>query len=185
MILINVINTYNEKKGPFIPFCNLAVRSHLKTQISKELAKKRLILNNSFSWAECSHGKITENKFLYQESFLFDLISKDLQKELFNYLLTILSGKEFKVFVLKNYFDMTYREIAKEINSNEKTVDNAVNRIANKMKNKKDKIRSIFNEDEVFIPSPIFRENRCEFEEDVDGVGDWGRMVRMLEDNVA
>lgn len=149
--LLNVIEKYDENKGSFVYFAQSSIRKHIITSINKEQAKKRSVLNNSFSLDDETKNKDGE-KIVFIDTissdnspisssheFEFSIIQKDYEEYLIEEISQVLSPMEHKVFVLRFIEGYSYKEIAKKLSTrekkyNQKSVDNAIWRSRPKIK---------------------------------------------------
>lgn len=134
--LFKAIRSYRiDSQASFETFASLCINRQIYTAIKNANRKKHSPLNNSYSLSiiEDTDGNLNipfnlvespENIFINRESYFF-------LEEKIGSLLTDLENK-----VLKFYLSgLDYEEIAKEINRNEKSVDNALSRIRKKLIN--------------------------------------------------
>ena len=127
------------KNNNFYAFANLTIERRIIMLLKKSKRQKNLSLNSALSLdSRLNHN--TDTNFLdvlntnYSEDFVENLKSSeilDIKKEK---LINKLSKMEKEVFnlYLNGY---SYKEISKKIGKDEKTVDNALQRIKNKSKN--------------------------------------------------
>lgn len=127
------------KNNNFYAFANLTIERRIIMLLKKSKRQKNLSLNSALSLdSRLNHN--TDTSFLdvlntnYSEDFVENLKSSeilDIKKEK---LINKLSKMEKEVFnlYLNGY---SYKEISKKIGKDEKTVDNALQRIKNKSKN--------------------------------------------------
>jgi len=156
--LLNVIQKYDSEKGSFTFFAQSSIRKHIITSINKEQAKKRSILNTSYSLDDETKNQDGETiSFMDKVSDLdntqssensyygYDIIQKDYEEFLVEEISKVLSSMEKKVFVLRFMEGYTYREIAEKLNLtkrekngdieyDQKSVDNAIWRSRPKIK---------------------------------------------------
>jgi len=155
--LLNVISKYDEQKGPFISFAQASIRKHIITSINREQAKKRKVLNISFSLNDETRNPEGES-VEYIDTITssdetcgkvkspMDLVQQDYEKFIIEKILKVLSPLEQKVFYLRFIQEMSYKEIAKELKLkkrnkktkktilDQKSVDNAIWRSRPKIK---------------------------------------------------
>jgi len=162
--LINVIDKYDNSKGGFMAFAQSSIRKHIITVINREKAKKRCILNTSFSLddsAENDEGDkisyidtVSSKDSLVPNSFgdPLEVVRKDYELYLIEEISKNLSPMEQKVFVLRFIEGYSYKEVAKQLNlykikSNgkktldQKSVDNAIWRSRPKIKKALEKLK--------------------------------------------
>ena len=129
-----------EGKSSFNTFCNLCVYRKLVSAIKRANRNKRLSLNNSTSMDKpfnYSNGANTTGRSLNDiipdeaGNVEEDILSKEFFSLLFSDLKEYLTELEWDVF--KHYLDdKSYKEIAKTLDVNIKSVDNALQRIKDK-----------------------------------------------------
>lgn len=140
---LDCIKTYNpEENDNFPAFSAFCIERRLISILTSSQRQKNIALNTSFSLDNTlsisdedqspfldmlvSEGDTTEEKYIKQERI------KDL-KELTKAILS-----QFEQDVLDEYLKgFSYREIAEKFNVNEKAIDNAIQRIRNKIKKEK------------------------------------------------
>lgn len=155
--LKNVIEKFNREKGSFTTFAQSSIRKHIITMLNKEQAKKRQVLNQSYSLnntASTEEGETVsflemlpnENTETTSEAGNpLDIIQKDYEEYLVQQICEVLSPMEGKVFVLRFIRGLSYKEVAKELNLyrkdkkgrqvlDQKSVDNAIWRSRPKIK---------------------------------------------------
>jgi RNA polymerase sporulation-specific sigma factor len=155
--LLNVIDKFDKEKGSFTSFAQASIKKHIITMINRERAKKRWILNNSFSLDNTS--KIDDEYINYIDNIdeddmiagskvsnPIDIVQKDYEEYIIEKISEVLSDMEKKVFVLRFIKDYSYKEIALELNLfkkrrkngkkvlDQKSVDNAIWRSRPKIK---------------------------------------------------
>jgi len=132
--IFKAIRDYNRaKQTSFYSFAQICVKRQLDTAIKAATRKKHIPLNTYEPIIEheaaISYGNSPEEQYLNRENLL--QTERAMQK--------ILSPYEKKV--LEQYLSgKTYAEIATDINKDEKSVDNAVQRIKNKLKGVRENI---------------------------------------------
>ena len=137
---ISAIKYYDPNKNDnFYAFANLTIERRIIMLLKKSKRQKNLSLNLALSLDK----KLTENtdtSFLeilntnYSEDFIEDLKTSeilDIKKEKLIQKLSKLEKEVFNLY-LHGY---SYKEISEKIGKDEKTVDNALQRIKNKSKN--------------------------------------------------
>ena len=131
------INTYNEHKDTlFFTYARKCIEHGIITSIINANRKKHSVLNNSLSM-EATHSNEDDSieRFVYDkttdpETILLDfenvnILTKNLKQELTSF--------EEQVFDLRKS-GFTYREIAEVLDVEPKRVDNALQRMKNKVK---------------------------------------------------
>ena len=138
--LFKAIRDYNpEKNTSFTTFAELCIRRQLYTAIKSANRKKHLLLNDSLSLdfpVEENDNKNLSDIYADQSIMSPDEIMESEEKlnEINKIIDTMLSPLEKTV--IEMYLDgKNYREIAKIINKEDKSVDNALNRAKNKLRN--------------------------------------------------
>lgn len=138
--LFKAIRDYNPAKNTsFTTFAELCIRRQLYTAIKSANRKKHLLLNDSLSLdfsAEENDNKNQSDIYADQSIMSPDEIMESEEKlnEINKIIDTMLSPLEKTA--IEMYLDgKNYREIAKIINKEEKSVDNALNRAKNKLRN--------------------------------------------------
>ncbi len=134
-----VRNYDNSKSTPFRIFAEICIMRQIITAIRNSSRKKRtppdccVSLNQPIEYEEgCSRTLLDIVDDLRINDPMSIFLSKERLQELTTKLNTILSNLERKV--LKAYLDgKTYRDIAIEIQKNNKCVDNAIQRIKKKL----------------------------------------------------
>jgi len=157
--LINIIEKYDKSKGTFDAFANDSIRKHIITEINRQKANKRKVLNNSYSLDDETtndNGEsitfietITENlesSSHIKDSFV-EIVQKDHEEYLVKSITAVLSDMESKIFILRYMEHYSYKEISKELDLykidrrlkvkilDQKAVDNAIWRSKPKIKN--------------------------------------------------
>ena len=138
--LFKAIRDYNPAKNTsFTTFAELCIRRQLYTAIKSANRKKHLLLNDSLSLdfpVEENDNKNLSDIYADQSIMSPDEIMESEEKlnEINKIIDTMLSPLEKTV--IEMYLDgKNYREIAKIINKEEKSIDNALNRAKNKLRN--------------------------------------------------
>lgn len=138
--LFKAIRDYNPAKNTsFSTFAELCIRRQLYTAIKSANRKKHLLLNDSLSLdfqVEENANKNLSDIYADQSIMSPDEIMESEEKlnEINKIIDTMLSPLEKTV--IEMYLDgKNYREIAKIINKEDKSVDNALNRAKNKLRN--------------------------------------------------
>lgn len=138
--LFKAIRDYNPAKNTsFTTFAELCIRRQLYTAIKSANRKKHLLLNDSlsldFSVVENDNKNLSD---IYADQSIMSpdeiMESEEKLNEINKIIDTMLSPLEKTV--IEMYLDgKNYREIAKIIKKEEKSVDNALNRAKNKLRN--------------------------------------------------
>lgn len=138
--LFKAIRDYNPAKNTsFTTFAELCIRRQLYTAIKSANRKKHLLLNDSLSLdcpVEENDNKNLSDIYADQSIMSPDEIMESEEKlnEINKIIDTMLSPLEKTV--IEMYLNgKNYREIAKIINKEDKSVDNALNRAKNKLRN--------------------------------------------------
>ena len=139
--LYKAIKNYDSSKSTsFKTFAIMCVKHQIQTAIKKANTKKNMTLSNSVSLQSFSEKNDEEDflpmNLIFQVSPDEKVISRENYKDLILKIKNILSKKEYEVlkFYLRGY---SYKEIAKILGLNEKSIDNSLSRIKNKIKNLK------------------------------------------------
>jgi RNA polymerase sigma factor (sigma-70 family) len=160
--LLNIIEKYDEEKGTFDAFSKSSMEKHIKTKINEQKTQKRKILNESYSFTNekkdeegndlgnfsenISEDKNVSNDTKSVNSFIYEIVQKDYEKYLLECIQRNLSDLEAKVFYLRYFEHLNYKEIAKKLSLyktdsacnrkilNQKAVDNAIWRSRPKIK---------------------------------------------------
>ena len=138
--ILKGINSYDYKKNDsFAPFVDLCIRRQILTAINKATRKKHTPLNSYVSF----------HQPLYDQEFSRELIDTIIEKkridpeeviiikENISFIKEKMSAhlSSFELEVLMKYLQGdAYGEIAKEMNKNEKSVDNALQRVKQKLR---------------------------------------------------
>ena len=150
--LYNAINDYDESKNSsFVNFATLCVSRKMISYIKMRNRKKRSVINNSVS----IYQPLNDDSKLIIINLIRDLNSddpytvlrsKEKLNDLESFLLSKLSEVEFKSYwlFLNGY---SYKEIAVELNINEKSIDNALHRARKKLDNFKNEIALILSDE--------------------------------------
>ena len=124
--LLKAVNTYDEGKNTsFKTFASTCVSSNVKTAVRVDFKKSNKALNESVSLAEVC--------FVETENLEDVIIEKEKKTELENKIQSVLSKLEYDIFKLW-LSGNSYEEIAGITGKSGKSVDNAVQRIKNKLK---------------------------------------------------
>jgi len=138
--ILKGINSYDYKKNDsFAPFVDLCIRRQILTAINKATRKKHRPLNSYVSF----------HQPLYDQEFSRELIDTIIEKkridpeeviiikENISFIKEKMSAhlSSFELEVLMKYLQGdAYGDIAKEVNKNEKSVDNALQRVKQKLR---------------------------------------------------
>lgn len=160
--LLNVIEKYDNSKGSFVYFAQSSIRKHIITSLNRERAKKRAVLNNSFSLDDETRNKdgetisymetISEDKNISSsDKFPLDIIQRDYEEYLIEEVCKVLSTLEGNVFILRFMEENSYKEIAEKLGlfkksgkrqvPDQKAVDNAIWRSRPKIKKVLEKLK--------------------------------------------
>ena len=130
-------NFKTDKNATFKTFAITCIKHQIQTAIKKANTKKNLPLSNSVSLQNFSENE--EEEFLpvnliFQVSPDEKIIGRENYKDLIETIKQTLSKKEFEVlkYYLRGY---SYKEIAEFLGLNQKSIDNSLSRIKNKLKN--------------------------------------------------
>ena len=130
-------NFKTDKNATFKTFAITCIKHQIQTAIKKANTKKNLPLSNSVSLQSFSENE--EEEFLpvnliFQVSPDEEIIGRENYKDLIETIKQTLSKKEFEVlkYYLRGY---SYKEIAEFLGLNQKSIDNSLSRIKNKLKN--------------------------------------------------
>lgn len=118
-----------EKQTSFAAFVKTTTQNHLIDSIRKSEAKNNRVLNDAVSIENMKffiEDEQTEDFGIHEEE-LQDLLNSESFKSIF-------SDLEWQVLNLR-LFKLSYNDIAKELDVKEKVVDNALQRIKQKLKN--------------------------------------------------
>jgi RNA polymerase sigma-H factor len=160
--LINVIEKYDPTKGGFMAFAQSSIRKHIITTINREMAKKRIILNTSYSLDDSfdnedgdsiSYMDIISNDTSLGNSSIgnpLQIVTKDYEEFLIDEISKNLSDMEQKVFVLRFIEGYSYKEVAEKLHLyktrkgkrvlDAKSIDNAIVRSRPKIKKSLEKL---------------------------------------------
>ena len=150
--LYNAINDYDESKNSsFVNFATLCVSRKMISYIKMRNRKKRSVINNSVSIYQPLNDDsklilINLIRNLNSDDPYTVLRSKEKLNDLESFLLSKLSEVDFKSYwlFLNGY---SYKEIAVELNINEKSIDNALHRARKKLDNFKNEIALILSDE--------------------------------------
>lgn len=137
--LCKAINSYDETKGvSFATYAKTVIENTIINAIKSDASNKNILLNNSYGLT--NQGQITNNN---EDDFGYTIasdsltpesqvISTEQTKDIVKQIKDCLSDYELKIlkFYLKG---LSYTQIATELGVSSKSVDNALNRIKNKL----------------------------------------------------
>lgn len=134
--LFEAIKDYKPDKSSFRYFANLCIKRQIVTAIRTQSRQKQIPLNSSISLNEI----IYDDPYLTREDILSPKKNLNPEKKIITEETTNYLKKELKQIltdlewhVLVNYLEeKSYKEIARSISVNEKTVDNALSRVKKK-----------------------------------------------------
>lgn len=137
--LCKAINSYDETKGvSFATYAKTVIENTIINAIKSDASNKNILLNNSYGLT--NQGQITNNS---EDDFGYTIasdsltpesqvISTEQTKDIVKQIKDCLSDYELKI--LKYYLKgLSYTQIATELGVSSKSVDNALNRIKNKL----------------------------------------------------
>lgn len=138
--LFKAICDFNHKKGSFFSFANLCIDRQIFTAIKLSNRKKHLPLNNYFSLNTSSFDENITHQYIDLIFEKNNLNPEELfiNKEEFFYIKNFISENlsSFEKKVLKLYLaGKTYSQISTILHKNQKSVDNAIQRIRKKFIN--------------------------------------------------
>lgn len=196
--LMKAIKTFDPKKvrGSFRGFVALCLENKIITQIRMEEFDKRKTLNESFPLDEGFHTRLNFST----KDFPTNLVQKDHEEFLLRAIGKYLSKYESKVFYLRYIKQLSYKEISETMNlgKDDKSVDNAIDRIRSKIKKyKKAFVRDVDVEPVNFpfshlwyrsyrIPGSngdFFSDERDWEDPDTDSFGYWSVACKQMEEN--
>ncbi len=140
--LFNAIKAYStEKQVKFSSFARTVIENHIKNIIKSFSGSKNAPLNNAYNINNQGELDLNEDKDLFipikpTQSIEDDYLGEQNAKLLIDNIVKNLSPMENKILQLKLQ-DLSYIEIANELKLTNKAVDNALNRIKNKILNMK------------------------------------------------
>ncbi len=139
----NSIHSFNEQEQTnFYTFTKACMEKTLISLLRKQTSKKAQILNDALSLDYASDEKEENNLLHYIEGKELDperiVLNEEIYQNIYQKILENLSYLEESVLILKiqNY---NYKEIAKILDKEEKSIDNAIQRIKWKVKKMKQK----------------------------------------------
>ena len=142
LALFNAIQSFNnEKHVKFSSYARTVIDNHFKNTIKMFSGNKNAPLNKAFNINNQGELDLNEDKSAFipvktTQSIEEDYLGEQNAKILIDSIVKNLSPLENKILQLKLQ-DLSYVEIANELNLSNKTVDNALNRIKNKILNLK------------------------------------------------
>lgn len=132
--LLKAIKSYNIEKSSFNSFAMLCIRRQIFSAIKSANSKKNTILNeailNSFTYSEAENN--FEENFISSNNNPEDIfLSQEKLKNFEDFVASDFSKLEKAVFkyLIRGY---SYKEIAEQLSSNLKSIDNAMQRIKKK-----------------------------------------------------
>ncbi len=134
----DAIKNYREDKNTkFATFLTLCINRRIKKIIKRALGEKAKIINNTFSldYAHDEDGSTLQDVLSdnLKTDPLYNLEIKENYEELLTNIKKCLSQSEYEIFIfLRNEFD--YQTIASITKKNAKQIDNAIQRVKNKIK---------------------------------------------------
>ncbi len=138
MGLYKAIRNYSpEKNSSFKTFAIMCIKHQIQTAIKKANTKKNAPLSSSVSLQSFADGDSAEEYLpmglILQDSPVDKVINKENYHNLILNIKQILSKREYKVltYYLQGY---SYKEIAEILNLTNKSIDNSLTRIKNKLK---------------------------------------------------
>ena len=135
LALDDAINYYNaDLKASFSTYATVIVRNRVNNYLREYRSNKNNYLNNTLSLEDEYIDFILIDFFInYQKDPLTNLKKRENYQELLNKIKNNLSSFEYEVYIL--YIDgLNYQQIAKILSKNPKQIDNALQRIKNKLK---------------------------------------------------
>lgn len=136
--LYKAIKNFSENKSTFKTFAVTCIKHQIQSAIKKANTKKNSPLTNSIPLQKFSENSDDSDEFLpvnliFQVAPDEKIINHENYINLLNTIKNTLSKKEY--IVLKYYLSgYSYKEIAKILEINEKSIDNSLSRIKNKLK---------------------------------------------------
>lgn len=130
--LLKAIKYYNPNKISFNNFAILCIRRQIFSAIKSANSKKNMVLNEALSNSSISDSDDFELDFISTESSPEEIFfSKDKLENFHKYTSTNFSELEKKVFeyMIRGY---SYKEIARQLEVNPKSIDNSIQRIKKK-----------------------------------------------------
>ena len=135
LALDDAINYYNaDLKASFSTYATVIVRNRVNNYLREYRSNKNNYLNNTLSLEDEYIDFILIDFFInYQKDPLTNLKKRENYQELLDKIKNNLSSFEYEVYIL--YIDgLNYQQIAKILSKNPKQIDNALQRIKNKLK---------------------------------------------------
>ena len=134
--LLNAIRQYDPALGvQFHTFAERCIRMRLLSAVRSASRLKHLPLNDGLSLEQLSEdpgAQLSASLEIFRRSPEDLVLARESKEELYAELAQCLSKMEAQV--LKRYLEgLSYREIAQELNREEKAIDNAVQRIRRKL----------------------------------------------------
>ena len=133
--LVRAIESYDETKSLFVTHAINCIRSSTRDAWRKLNSKKEQIINNYIPFSALSDEETGKSEIVIDRSINpeTEYINNELAQELISGIKNTLSKLEYDIFAmyLQGY---TYSEIGQSFNKNTKSIDNAIQRIKNKVK---------------------------------------------------
>lgn len=132
--LVKAVKSYNGSV-PFKNYAYICINSMMLTAIKKSQNKKNMPLANYISLSGSESDDVDKNAIMLDESFDPEqtYINTEDKNELIEKIKNSLSKMEYEILVL--YLEgCSYIEIAKKTGKNNKSIDNAIQRIKNKVR---------------------------------------------------
>ncbi len=132
--LNDAINKYNESTTTsFVTFATVVIRKRINYYIKRRSSIKEQYYNKSLPLDYSYEKNPFQNNFINKKDPLLSMVYEEKNKELINCISKKLSTLEYEVYalLLENF---KYNDIAKILNKNPKQIDNAIQRIKNKLK---------------------------------------------------
>ena len=140
------LNNYKDNKNASLPtFITLCVERKLRSIVRKYNQEKYKVLQETYSLDFLYDGEVSLMDVLKDDKSdpLKAITDKESYNDLFNNITSILTKKEYDVFILMIQ-GLSYQEIAKILNKTPKQIDNAMQRI-------KIKVRNLITKSEVLV----------------------------------
>lgn len=145
--LINIIDTYDREKSPFIKFAQMAIKNHIITMMNKGLTKKHFLLNNALSlWTDQVRDEYV---------FINKMIEEEENERIWEEISQPLSDKEKIVAYLKIILGLSYKEMSRWLKIEEKDIGNALYRTTIKLRKKLRYIVERNQKEVLFLPFMI------------------------------
>lgn len=135
--LNRAINSYDENKNiKFYSYARTCIENAIASLVTQTRRQKNRVLNESIS-IEYDDEEKYKTDIIFKDNSLnpeIQILDYENQKELIEKVKKVLTNLELQVFELK-MASFSYKEIAKILNKEPKTIDNAIQRIRMKVKN--------------------------------------------------